>query len=182
VPLPGEIQTCHETFFGVNVLHYNMKLSTVFENLVLTKAQEAAPAHRTGRPRPLSDSQVTALLFKLLRTGCQWRELDCGNASFMGVYRRLQLWERNNVTEHAYQRALETYSKLRPPKRHLIDSSHVKARASNMVWMGRAAAPSIEWHGRVPGCPADWAPAPPPIAAGALPGPASTARRPRGVS
>ena len=45
-----------------------MKLSSVFENLVLTRAAEAAPPARTGRPRALSDAQVSKLLFKLLRT------------------------------------------------------------------------------------------------------------------
>eukprot|EP00962_Isochrysis_galbana_P025349 scaffold7798_cov126-Isochrysis_galbana.AAC.3 len=33
-----------------------------------------------------------------------------------------------NVIEDAYQRALKTYSKQRPPKRHLMDSSHVRNR------------------------------------------------------
>jgi hypothetical protein len=60
----------------------------------------------------LSDAQVSTLLFKLLRTGCQWRELECGTASFMAVYRRVQLWKRTSVIEGAYQRALQTYSKL----------------------------------------------------------------------
>eukprot|EP00962_Isochrysis_galbana_P039804 scaffold14338_cov153-Isochrysis_galbana.AAC.1 len=114
-----------------------MKLSDVFENLILARAQEVAPAARTGRPRALSDAQVTTLLFKLLRTGCQWRELDCGSASFMAVYRRLQLWERKNVIEDAYKRALETYSKLRPPKRHLMDSSHVRNRHGRRPNTGR---------------------------------------------
>ena len=90
-----------------------MKLSSVFENLVLTRAAEAAPPARTGRPRALSDAQVSTLLFKLLRTGCQWRELECGSASFMAVYRHVQLWERTSVIEDTYQRALQTYSKLR---------------------------------------------------------------------
>jgi len=114
-----------------------MKLSTVFENLILARALEAAPASRTGRPRALSDSQVTTLLFKLLRTGCQWRELECGTASFMAVYRRLQLWEWTNVIEDAYKRALQTYSKLRPPKRHLMDSSHVRNRHGRQPNTGR---------------------------------------------
>jgi len=114
-----------------------MKLSTVFENLILASALEAAPASRTGRPRALSDSQVTTLLFKLLRTGCQWRELECGTASFMAVYRRLQLWEWTNVIEDAYKRALQTYSKLRPPKRHLMDSSHVRNRHGRQPNTGR---------------------------------------------
>lgn len=114
-----------------------MKLSAVFENLILAGAAEAAPPARTGRPRALSDSQVSTLLFKLLRTGCQWRELECGTASFMVVYRRVQLWERMNVIENAYQRALKTYSKLRPPKRHLMDSSHVRNRHGRQPHTGR---------------------------------------------
>jgi len=85
----------------------------------------------------LSDAQVSTLLFKLLRTGCQWRELECGTASFMAVYRRVQLWERTRVIEDAYQRALQTYSKLRPPKRHLMDSSHVRNRHGRQPHTGR---------------------------------------------
>jgi transposase len=107
-----------------------MKLSNVFQNLILARAQEVAAPSHTGRPRVLSDSKVTSLLFKTLRTGCQWRELECGKASFMAVYRRLHQWERKSVIESAYQKALETYSKLRPPKRHLMDSSHVRNRHS----------------------------------------------------
>jgi len=114
-----------------------MKLSFVFENLVLARAAEVAPPARTGRPRALSDAQVSTLLFKLLRTGCQWRELECGTASFMAVYRRVQLWERTRVIEDAYQRALQTYSKLRPPKRHLMDSSHVRNRHGRQPHTGR---------------------------------------------
>jgi hypothetical protein len=64
----------------------------------LPKAWVAAPS-LTCRPRVLSDSQVTTLLFKLLRTGCKWHEVECGKASFMAVYRRLLLWERKGVIE-----------------------------------------------------------------------------------
>jgi transposase len=115
----------------------SMKLSDVFQNLILARAQEVAAPSHTGRPRVLSDSQVTTLLFKLLRTGCQWRELECGKASFMAVYRRLQLWERKGVIESAYQKALDTYSKLRPPKRQLMDSSHVRNRHGRKPNTGR---------------------------------------------
>ena len=43
-----------------------------------------------------------------LRTGYQWRGLECGTASFVAVYCRLQLWERTTVIEDAYKRALHS--------------------------------------------------------------------------
>ena len=105
-----------------------LKLNEIFERLILQQASLLAPPKHTGRRRALEDDTVLQHLFKLLRTGCQWRELDCGSASFMAVRRRLQLWEQQGVIDAAYEKALKTYRQLCPPIRHIVDSSHVRNR------------------------------------------------------
>ena len=74
-----------------------MKLSHIFERLILKFAQDRAAPKRTGRPRALTDTQVVGLLFKLLRTGCQWRELDCGEG-LIPVTKHIQAFHYDSVT------------------------------------------------------------------------------------
>jgi transposase len=114
-----------------------MKLSEIFENVLLASASKLAPPLATGRPRLLDDATSLNCIWKLLRTGCQWRELDCHGASYMTLHRRLRLWEEKGVIEDAYTRALKVYSKLRSPKRHLVDSSHVRNRHGRQPDTGR---------------------------------------------
>jgi hypothetical protein len=44
---------------------------------VLKHASLLCPAERTGRPRALTDKEAFAALFKVARTGMQWRERRC---------------------------------------------------------------------------------------------------------
>ena len=97
-----------------------LKLNDIFERLVLQQASPLAPPMHTGRRRALEDKTVLLHLFKLLRTGCQWRELDCGSTSFMAVRRRLQHWVKRGVIDAAYLKALKTYRQLCPPARHVV--------------------------------------------------------------
>ena len=55
----------------------------------------------------------------------------------MGVRRRLALWTQSGVIEKAYIEALRTYHKLRPPTRHLVDSSHIRNRHGTQPNTGR---------------------------------------------
>ena len=65
-----------------------MKLSHVFRSIVLQKAHEMAPSVRVGRKRSLTDDVAIDAIFKVLRTGMQWRELDL-NVHFTTVFRRM---------------------------------------------------------------------------------------------
>mmetsp|Transcript_20823 Transcript_20823/g.28704 ORF Transcript_20823/g.28704 Transcript_20823/m.28704 type:complete len:142 (-) Transcript_20823:37-462(-) len=114
-----------------------MRLSCIFERLILKFAQDRAAPKHTGRPRALTDTQVVSLLFKFLRTGCQWRELDCEGRPHMAVRRRMELCLEGGVVDSAYARALRTYSKLCPPKRHIIDSCHIRNRHGRRPDTGR---------------------------------------------
>ena len=93
-----------------------MRLSDVFQRLVLESVQSLAPPSTYGRKRVLTDGEALRHIFTILRTGKQWRELDrlvvfflkartpcehelCGLAStdpepvdIVGAVDRLQRW------------------------------------------------------------------------------------------
>ena len=104
-----------------------MKLSHVFEEFVLRHAATLAPQNRRGRPRSLDDSQALHHIFKVLRTGMQWRELNAP-VDFTTVFRRMKTWTTLGVFDAAYADALRVYKKHSPPKYYCVDSSYVKNR------------------------------------------------------
>jgi hypothetical protein len=55
----------------------------------------------------------------------------------MAVFRRFKLWENKGVFERAYQDALKTYTKLKRPQRHILDSSHIRNRHGRHPDTGR---------------------------------------------
>ena len=101
-----------------------MRLSHIFERLLLQEILKMGKS-RTGRPAKLGDEEALKCVFKVLRTGMQWREVDA-SVSFVTVFRRFQTWSKNNVFQNAYKRTIEVYRKLIPSKYYCIDSSYVK--------------------------------------------------------
>ena len=51
-----------------------MQLAKAFERLVLARVEQL-PRSPRGRPLKLADADALAFLFKVLRTGMQWREV-----------------------------------------------------------------------------------------------------------
>ena len=77
-----------------------MRLSHIFERLLLQEILKMGKS-RTGRPAKLGDEEALKCVFKVLRTGMQWREIDA-SVSFVTVFRRFQAWSKNNVFQNAY--------------------------------------------------------------------------------
>lgn len=100
-------------------------LHRVFERLVLSEAEKRCPACPRGRPRKLDDVSALTLMFKVLRTGMQWRELDCA-VDYTTVLRKLHAWARCGVFDAAYARVLRTHKRLNPPSHYCVDSTYVK--------------------------------------------------------
>ena len=111
-----------------------MNLSLVFRRLILAEI-EALPPTRTGRPVAISSSLALDYIFKVLRTGMQWREVDAPVA-YTTIFRRFQTWSSSDVFCRAYTRALRTYRRLHPTKYYCIDSSYTKNRFGQ-IGMGR---------------------------------------------
>ena len=97
-------------------------LHSIFERFVLQEAERRCPQRSRGRPRELDDANALALLFKLLRTGMQWRELDCA-VHYTTVLRKMHNWTQRGVFDTAYARALRTHKRLCPPTHYCVDSS-----------------------------------------------------------
>ena len=100
-------------------------MSNAFSRLVLQKATLLDPVSRTGHPRTLDDKNALECIFKVCRTGMQWREVDA-SVSYTTVFRRMHRWQTRGVFEEAYAATLNTYKRICPPTRYCIDSSFVK--------------------------------------------------------
>ena len=103
-----------------------MELSQVFKRLLLAEIN-AIPHQKTGRPSQLSPEDAVDHIFKLLRTGMQWREVNT-TVNFTNLFRRFHKWANAGIFRNAYKRALRTYKRLCPTKHYCIDSSYVKNR------------------------------------------------------
>ena len=130
-------------------------LSQVFAHNILKHASSRCPAGRTGRPRTLVDTEALSVLFKVTRTGMQWREVSA-TVSYASVFRRVQAWAEKGVVLDAYRETLRLYKKL-VPTRHsrgstqllwpTVDTMNLLAAYSNIsfttssivfrnVWLG----------------------------------------------
>lgn len=115
-----------------------MKFSEVFKNLIVKYASQATPVYKTGRPRVLCDAQAAELIFRVARTGMQWREIDFGaNCSYVTVFRRFHDWKRQSVFLDAYRHALRVYKRVYPPDKYVIDSQYVRNKLGRAPWVGR---------------------------------------------
>lgn len=104
-----------------------MKLSDIFQTFVLRHASQMTPQPMRGRHRSLNDIDALHAIFKVLRTGMQWRELDA-NVHCTTVFRRMHLWASKGVFDRAYADMLRTHCRLVPPRYYCVDSSYVKNR------------------------------------------------------
>ena len=102
-----------------------MNLNFVFRNHLLSEIKTLDNKKYTGRPKTLSNEEALSIIFKVLRTGMQWREID-SSVSYATVFRRMQQWQHANIFQNAFKRVLKTYNKLNPTKYYCIDSSYVK--------------------------------------------------------
>lgn len=102
-----------------------MLLHTVFERCVLDEVQRRCPPRTTGRPRRIDDATALALIFKVLRTGMQWREVQC-DGSYTTLFRTMHRWADADVFAAAYKRVLAVHRKLCPPTYYCVDSTYVK--------------------------------------------------------
>ena len=102
-----------------------MRLHCIFERLVVREAETRCPQRSTGRPRALSDARCLELIFHVLRSGMQWRELGC-EVYYTTVLRRMHAWQTEGVFEAAYRKLLSTHRKLCPTKHYCVDSAYVK--------------------------------------------------------
>ena len=103
-----------------------MQLSKVFERIVLAEV-ERLPRAPQGRPLKFSDANALEIMFKVLRTGMQWREV-VAPVCYTTVFRRFQTWHLRGIFRDAYKKVLQTHAKLQRPRFYCVDSSYVRNR------------------------------------------------------
>ncbi|AET42425.1 hypothetical protein EXVG_00398 [Emiliania huxleyi virus 202] len=113
-----------------------MKISNIFKRVLLQEIGKYNETMKKRRPRKCSDEEILDLVFKLLRTGMQLRELD-GPVHYANVTRRFKMWCVANVVENAYTKLLKTYTKLNKITRFCVDSSYTRNRCCHKKHMGR---------------------------------------------
>ena len=91
-----------------------MQLSKVFERIVLAEV-ERLPRAPQGRPLKFSDADALEIMFKVLRTGMQWREV-VAPVCYTTVFRRFQTWHLRGIFRDAYKKVLQTHAKLQRPR------------------------------------------------------------------
>ena len=104
-----------------------MKVSNIFKSFILEEINHLNRNKSKGRPLTLQNEEAIDCVFKVLRTGMQWREIQ-SSVSYATVFRRFQAWSAMDVFKNAYRRALSVYLKLVPCQYYCIDSSYVKNR------------------------------------------------------
>ena len=104
-----------------------MLLSSVFKTFLIREIDDLNHTKIKGRPIILQDEEALNCIFKVLRTGMQWREIQ-SSVSYATVFRRFQQWTNKDIFRKAYKRALLTYKRLVPTKYYCIDSSYIKNR------------------------------------------------------
>ena len=62
-----------------------MNLNFVFRNHLLSEIETLDNKKYTGRPKTLSNEEALSIIFKVLRTGMQWREID-SSVSYATVF------------------------------------------------------------------------------------------------
>lgn len=84
----------------------------------------------------LQNEEALDVLFKVCRTGMQWREVQA-TVSYATVFRIAQMWTKNNIISMAYSDVLSVYKRHNPIKHYCIDSSYVKNRFGAKAHVGK---------------------------------------------
>ena len=103
-----------------------MKISTVFKDELRKRILALHATLRKRRPMKLDIDEGLDCLFKMVRTGMQWREIDVKSASYSALFKHVQRWVCSGVIQEAYKTVLHTYAANNDGKYYIIDSSHVK--------------------------------------------------------
>ena len=109
-----------------------MNLSGIYRNLILAEI----PTASTGRPLTISHSETLDVLFKVLRTGMQWREINA-SVHYTVILKRFHKWNDLGVFKAAYCKLLKTYKKLNKIERYCIDSTYNKNKYCSRKHTGK---------------------------------------------
>ena len=134
------------------IIFLSHKMNSIFKNKILLGITQHEATRPKRRPLSLDPSEAIDCLFKLVRTGMQWRELQPKTASYITVFKHTRRWIQSGIVHDAYASLLQQHVRNHPSKHYIVDSTYVKnafgrdSLGRNPVDRGRKA---IKMHSRI---------------------------------
>ena len=100
------------------------RMNSVCRQVILAHIPVSLP---TGRPAKLHHAYILDRIFHVLRTGCQWRNLEVFNGSWKTIHHYFCQWTRSHVFDQAFDSIVRIYLKRRGFMKHVVtDTTFVK--------------------------------------------------------
>ena len=103
-----------------------MKISGLFKEEIKKRIVALYSTLRKRRPMRLNIDEAIDCLFRLVRTGMQWREVEVKSVTYSSLFKHVQRWIASDIIQSAYSAVLNLYATACDGKYYIIDSSHVK--------------------------------------------------------
>ena len=103
-----------------------MGISQCFKTELQHRIEALYSSTRKRRPMQLNIGEGIDCLFRLVRTGMQWREVNIASASYITLFKHVHRWVDAGVFQATYASLLDRYASARNQKYYIIDSSHIK--------------------------------------------------------
>ncbi len=81
---------------------------------------------RKRRPLKINIDEAIDCLFRLVRTGMQWREVEITSVTYSSMFKHVKRWVDHNIIQDAYSAILNMYASKCDGKYYIVDSTHVK--------------------------------------------------------
>ena len=104
-----------------------MNIPELLNNIIIEYVDLYFPKSQLGRPRKYKTTFIIHYIFKVLRTGIQWKELYVPNGNYKTIYNIFNKWTKKKIFMKSFIQLLELYLKQRKPKYYVIDSSFIKS-------------------------------------------------------
>ena len=119
-------------------LSFIMKIASDFRAIFRFHIDALYARTPKRRPRQLDIDEAIDCLFKLVRTGMQWREVELASASYSTLFKHVKRWVTEGIMHASYSQILHNHAAAHPEKYYIVDSSHVK-NAYGREGLGRSA-------------------------------------------
>ena len=87
-----------------------MILPKIVQNIFINEIDKKFPKYKVGKPRKFETSYIVNRIFKILRTGMQWSELEVNNGSSKTIYNLFNKYVNNGIFKKCYKKILNIYS------------------------------------------------------------------------
>ena len=102
-----------------------MKISSLFKSELRKRIEAPYAMLRKRRPIKLDIDEAIDCLFRLVRTGMQWREVEITSVTYSSLFKHVQRWVDGNIMQDAYSAILNKYASKCDGKYYIVDLSHV---------------------------------------------------------